>query len=142
MIDKGPVRADIGYDILPINHHLSELRRSMGDVIHDDNGETYEIGGNAPALCMMTIELRHSTGAQTYHNQVYKCMINGPSEAEMLDDTVLDSEEDDVQNTKRNRSHHRLSLLAFSPLLDKFIRKLGQTEDLGQDIKGLLSGED
>ncbi|KAJ5363985.1 uncharacterized protein N7496_009698 [Penicillium cataractarum] len=114
----------------------------MGDVIHDDNGKTYEVGESTPALRVMTIELRHRSEAQTYHNQVYECMIGGPTEAQMLDDAFLDVDEDGVQDTKRNRSRHRLSLLAFSPLLDKFIRKLGQTEELRPYIKGHLSGED
>ncbi|GLI77524.1 hypothetical protein PoHVEF18_005814 [Penicillium ochrochloron] len=141
IICKGPIPADVGYDTLPIINRLSELRRSMGDVIYDDDGQIYRVGEKTPPLRVMTIELRYSNEAQTYHNKVYKCMIEGPNMPE-TDDAILDAEEVGLQDIKRHRSRRRLSILGFSPLLDKFIRKLAGQEELGHYIKGLLSGAD
>lgn len=144
IIGKGPVQADIGYDMLPVVNRLSQLRRNIGDVIHDDDGQIYRVGEETPPLRVMTIEIRYSNEAQTYHNKVYDCMINGFSKTELSEtgDTVLDAEEAGLQDIKWHRSRRRLSLLAFSPLLDKFIRKLSSRKELGRDMKGLLSGAD
>ncbi|KAJ5911705.1 uncharacterized protein N7473_001008 [Penicillium subrubescens] len=116
----------------------------MGDVIHDDNGQIYRVGEETPPLRVMTIELQYSNEDQTYHNKIYECMINGFSKSELSEtgDTILDAEEAGLQDIKKHRSRRRLSLLAFSPSLDKFIRKLASKEELGRKMKGLLSGVD
>lgn len=69
----------------------------------DDNSRIYRVEKKTSPLRIITIKLRNSNEAQTYHNEICKCMTEGSNIKEIAetDNAVLDTEEASVRDIKR-----------------------------------------
>lgn len=127
----GHLDADTGFAALPVVLRMTTLAREPGFRMSGVNLSSITIGGDIPALTATTVELRYLERYQAEHNPLHRAYVQkltGPPFS-----TGETSGQTSDQGGRMNWARFRqLSHVAFSPLLDVFLKRVHNT--FGPDI--------
>ena len=122
----GHLDADTGFAALPVVLRMTTLAREPGFRMSGVNLSSITIGGDIPALTVTTVELRYLERYQAEHNPLHQAYVR-KSTGSPLSTGETSSHTSDQAGRMNWARFRQLSHVAFSPLLDVFLKRVHNT---------------
>ncbi|KAI9370901.1 hypothetical protein BJX61DRAFT_544160 [Aspergillus egyptiacus] len=141
---KGHLAARRGYHCLPVIMRLLCLARDMGQPVDPRDLTVGIIGSDIPPLRMFTVELRHPAWAQRLHDRRWAKLLARIKQGRKIANSATAQAQlpGESQGFRDWETMRRLTLLAWSPKLEFFVRKVGSHRTFVDALKKYMDRPD